>query len=334
MRQGRIVQPPPLTDDEVLVRTASPAGRGLVLGVEREGRDAGFVRLVPDGEGAAEIGYGLDAWARGTRTMSRALRLALVWAFGEIGVDVVHWRCPVGDWASRRVAWACGFAVEGSVRGLLCGPGGRQDAWVGSLRSGEPMQPRNRWLEVPRLHGDGVVLRRHQDGDALRAAEACAAESTQRWLPDLPSPYTLLHAAAYLAGREEEHAAGRGVYWAIADPDDDRLLGAIAVMRIDPRFRGGEIGYWVHPDARARGVATEATRLTARHALLPEEDGGLGLTRALLRVASGNHASRRVAERAGFTFAGRDRAGEQLRDGTVQDYLRYDLLAAELPPTW
>lgn len=306
----------------------------LVLAVERDGRYAGLVRLGLDGAGAADVGYVLAPWARGAGTMSAALRLVLVWAFGELDLEVVHWRAATGNWPGRRVAWACGFAVEGVVRGLAVRGGSRADCWVGSMVQGDPMRPSTRWLDVPELHGERVVLRRHRDDDALRIAQACAAPSTQRWLPDLPSPYTVLEAASYLMSREEEHASGRGVYWAVADPADDRLLGALALMRIDPRFRTGEIGYWVHGDARGLGVATEATRAAARHALLPAEDGGLGLARVLLRVAEGNTASQRVAERAGFTLVGRDRQAELLRDATVADFLRYDLLASELPDAW
>ena len=314
-----------------VVETGWATGTQLVLAVEREGRYAGLVRLGPDGAGAADVGYVLAPWARGAGTMSAALRLVLVWAFAELDLEVAHWRAVVGNWAGRRVAWACGFTVEGVVRGLARHGGVRADCWVGSIVRGDPMRPTTRWLEVPELRGERVVLRRHRDDDALRIAEACAAPSTQQWLPDLPSPYTVLEAASYLMSREEEHASGRGVYWAIADAGDDQLLGALGLMRIDPRFRSGEIGYWVHVDARGTGVATEATRAAARHALLPEEDGGLGLARVLLRVAEGNVASRRVAERAGFTPVGRDRGAELLRDGTTADFLRYDLLPSELP---
>jgi hypothetical protein len=36
--------------------------------------------------------------------------------------------------------------------------------------------------------------------------------------------------------------------------------------------------------------------MAARHALLPVEDGGLGMDRLLLRAEAGNVASQRVAE--------------------------------------
>jgi RimJ/RimL family protein N-acetyltransferase len=303
----------------------------LTFVVELAGRFAGQVGLRPDGEGAAEIGFGLSAWARGRGAMARAVRLTLAWGFEDLGLEVVHWHAQVGNWASRRVAWACGFTVEGQVRGLLSQRGERRDAWVGSIQPADDMRPSTRWLDVPELRGEAVVLRRHRDEDALRIAEACAADSTQRWLPALPAPYTILDAATYLAGREEQHAQGEGVYWAVADPCEGRLLGAIGLMALNTSGRSGEIGYWVHPDARGRGVAVEAVRLAARHGLLPAEDGGLGLSRVLIRVAEGNEASRRVALGAGFRQVGRDRRAERLRDGSTPDFLRFDLLPEELP---
>ncbi|MFP5336655.1 MAG: GNAT family N-acetyltransferase [Actinomycetes bacterium] len=326
------MQAPTLTDGPVTLRAHRPDDVSFV--VEYGGRFAGEVGLRPDGQGAAQLGFGLAPWARGRGLMSAAVRLALTWGFAEAGLTVVHWRAPVGDWASRRVAWACGFRIEGTVRGLETRRGERRDAWIGSILPEDETRPRHPWLEVPRLVGDRVVLRRHVDGDALRIAEACAHPTTQRWLPDLPSPYTVVDAAEYVAGREEQHACGAGLYWAIASPDDDRLLGAVGLMELGGGSRSGEIGYWVHPDARGKGVAAAATRLAARHALLPDDVGGLGLARVTLRAAEPNVASRRTAENAGFTAVGRDRDAERLRDGTVCDFVRYDLLATELrtPP--
>jgi RimJ/RimL family protein N-acetyltransferase len=71
--------------------------------------------------------------------MTRALRLMLGWGFGLPGIEVVYWRAQVGNWASRRVARRCGFRMEGTVRGLLEQRGERRDAWIGSLRRGEPL---------------------------------------------------------------------------------------------------------------------------------------------------------------------------------------------------
>jgi RimJ/RimL family protein N-acetyltransferase len=266
--------------------------------------------------------------------MARAVRLMLGWAFTELDLEVAHWRAQVGNWASRRVAWSCGFAVEGRVRGLCVQRGERRDAWIGSLRRHDPMRPATPWLDLPELHAGSVVLRANRSEDSQRIVEACSDPVTQQFLPELPSPYTLTDAVGYLESRAEAMAGGEGLYWAVADADDDRLLAQIGLMGIGRSGRSAEIGYWTHPDARGTGVMPTAVGLVARHAMLGTDDGGLGLSRVFLRVAAGNTASVRVAQKAGFTESGVDRKAEQLRDGSVRDFLRFDLLVDEMEQAW
>ena len=84
-----------------------------------------------------------------------------------------------------------------------------------------------------------------------------------------------------------------------------------------------------HPDARGRGVMSEAVRLVVRHAFIPGEDGGLGRIRLQLSAADGNLASQQIARANGFVEVGRDRSAEPLGDGTFADLVRFDLLVGE-----
>jgi RimJ/RimL family protein N-acetyltransferase len=93
----------------------------------------------------------------------------------------------------------------------------------------------------------------------------------------------------------------------------------------------GEIGYWAHPDARGRGVMSQAVRLAVRHAFIPRADGGLGRRRLRLNAADGNTASQHIARANGFVQVGRDRQGEPLGDGTFADLVRFDLLVDQWP---
>lgn len=310
-------------------------GSSLTLAIESlddlsVARFAGNVSLRPDGAGAASIGFALAPWARGRGVMSRAVRLVLEWGFATLDLQVVHWQAHEGNWGSRRVARACGFRVEGLVRGLLSARGVRYDGWIGSVVRGEALSPTAAWLGVPDLVGKRVVLRPWRENDVPRVAEACADVRTQAWLPQLPSPYTVSDAQWYVRSREEQHASARGLYWCVADADDDRCLGSIAVFGLAGPDPAPEIGYWTHPAERGRGVMTEAVRMVVRHAVIPAQDGGLGLPRVTVRAASRNTASNAVAVAAGFTRTGVLRQGERLRDGTVDDFVLYDVLAAEV----
>jgi [ribosomal protein S5]-alanine N-acetyltransferase len=275
------------------------------------------------------VGFGLVPAARGRGLMSTALRLAARWAFEEAKLPVLHWWADVGNLASWRVAHACGFTFEGTRRQALRRPGRLADGWFGSLVAGDEMTPRTTWWPVPELVGERVRLRPHTEADVPRIVEACSDPRTRRWLPTLPHPYTADAAREFVLGCRLGESLGQSVTWAVADREDDRLLANVAVFRLDDRFNptGGEIGYWAHPDARGRGVVGEAVDLVVAHAFTPREKGGLGRHRLQIGAAWSNAASRHVAERAGFTLAGRFREdGIVGEDRTLDDGAWYELL--------
>ena len=242
------------------------------------------------------------------------------------------WWANRGNWASRRTAWRLGFSCDGTLRQWLPQRGELLDAWVGVLHAGDERSPRHAWLDVPRIPGDRVLLRPFRDEDAPRIVEACSDERTAWWLGNLPSPYTRTEAEEYLLSRVELPATGHGVGWAVADPVTDLVVGSISLFDLKPG-REAEIGYWTHPDARGRGVMTEACGLVVRHGFTPAADGGLGLSRILVFAAEGNTGSRRVLESNGFVRMGSERRGTELRDGSLVDTACYDQLVEEYAGT-
>jgi RimJ/RimL family protein N-acetyltransferase len=324
------------SDAEQFVTEVVPAGWGAgrwafaVEAPDDDGRSrfCGTVELRDEGNRRAEVAYGAHPWARGRGIMLRALTLLLDWGFTAQGRRTVIWWANTGNWASRRTAWRLGFSCDGTVERWLPQRGDLLDGWVGVLHADDERAPRHDWLEVPQLRGERVTLRAFRDSDADRVVEACEDERTAYWFWRMPSPYTLDDARAYLLSREEQRASGNGVTWAVAGPPDDRLLGSISLFDVKPG-REAEIGYWTHPEARGRGVMTEACGLVVRHGFASPAAGGLGLRRILVFAAADNTASRRVIESNGFTQVGRERNGMRLRDGTLVDSACYDLLVEE-----
>ena len=291
-------------------------------------RFVGTVSLRNERHGRAEIAYGAHPWARGRGYVVRALELLLDWGFRKQGLRTVIWWANKGNWASRKVAWRLGFSFDGTVREWLPQRGELRDGWVGALTSSDERRPRGPWLEVPRIVGTRTVLRELREEDTARIVEACSDERTTYWLSEMPSPYTRADAQSYLDSRREQRASGSGVTWVVAEPDTDELLGNVAIMDLKPG-EDAEIGYWVHPAARSRGVMTEACGLVVRHAFIPAADGGLGLRRLRIEAAESNTASRHVIEQNGFVHTGRFRQGSRRRDGSFEDMLTFDLLASE-----
>lgn len=291
-------------------------------------RFVGNVSLRNEGEGRAEISYGAHPWSRGRGYVVRALELLLAWGFAEKELRTVLWRANKGNWASRKVAWRLGFSFDGTVRQWLPQRGELRDAWYGALTSDDERRPRHPWYDVPRVQGERVVLRALRESDVPRIVEACSDERTSYWLTQMPSPYTEQDARDWLEEIREMRATGAGIAWAVADPGDDRLLGVVAAFDLTPDG-SAEVGYWMHPDARGRGCATEATRLTLRHCFVAEDDGGLGRRRLKAYAAEGNRASAWVLADSGFVETGRQRQAKQLRDGTFVDLVHHDLLVEE-----
>lgn len=308
------------------------AGSGFSWAVEAD--DGGRPRFAGNldirrGE-VPDIGFALAPWARGRGIMARAVRLATAWAF-ERGLPVVHWSTHVGNLASWRVAHACGFTFHGERPLSVPHRGELRDGWYASLLPGDEPRPRTTWWPVPELVGERVRLRAHTEADLPRIVEACTDPTTRHWLTGIPDPYTEDTARAFVLRARLTESLGQKVTWAVADRADDRLLGNVGVFDLNAPIlpTGGEIGYWAHPDARGRGVIGEAVALVVEHAFAPREEGGLGRHRLQIGAAWANEASRRVAEKAGFTLAARFRLDGVEGDGVLGDGAWYERLATD-----
>jgi RimJ/RimL family protein N-acetyltransferase len=144
---------------------------------------------------------------------------------------------------------------------------------------------------------DGTTaLRAWRDVDAAALVLACRDPEISRWTR-VPDGYGDTDARAFLLYRHDGIAAGTLAPFAIvsADDADDGLLGSISLLRFCWRHRRAGVGYWLAREARGHGHATRAVRLICRWGF-----DALGLERIELQAATGNPASQRVAERAGF----------------------------------
>lgn len=97
----------------------------------------GSIDLALDGAGAAEVGYAVAPWARGTGVCPGALRLLCRWGFDVLGLARIEWQAHVGNAASWRAAEKVGFTFEGTCRARLVQRGRRVDGWIGGLLPGK-----------------------------------------------------------------------------------------------------------------------------------------------------------------------------------------------------
>jgi RimJ/RimL family protein N-acetyltransferase len=285
--------------------------------IEGQRRFCGSIDLRLQGDGSAEVGFGLHPAARGRSVMSAALRLLRDYAFDVLGIGSLRWRARVGNWGSRRVAAAAGFRHDGTIRRLLPHRGELVDGWVATITADDPRDPLT-WLDPPVLSGERIRLRPFRPDDAPRIVEACADARTQFWLASLPVPYAEPEADSFLEAVHEQAAQGHGLGWCVADLVDDQCVGSLGLDGLGGLTRRGEIGYWAHPAARARGLMTEAVTVATRHA----EDHGL-TDSLLIRCAATNRASRHVAESAGYRQVGSLANAERVGDGSLHELVLY-----------
>jgi len=270
----------------------------------------------------AELGYWTAPAARGRGVATRAGRAVTAWGFEALGIERLIWRADIGNHASRLVALRIGFQMEGVQRGGLMavdGSGMHIDGWVASMRPGDvtPTTPERYAAGSPAairaqvfsrptptlaLPGGGV-LRPATDDDIDAITAACQDPETLRWTT-IPPGYQRSDAEnfarVYAPGAWQQ---GTAAIFAIADASG-AYCGGIDLRISQEDSSAAEIGFQVAPWARGRGLASEALRTLAVWGF-----DALGLTRVKWRAHVGNDGSRRVAEKASFTFEGIQRQG-------------------------
>jgi RimJ/RimL family protein N-acetyltransferase len=125
-------------------------------------------------------------------------------------------------------------------------------------------------------------------------------------------------------GAEEQRTTGQGVSFAGTEREGGRLVCHVALFGTDWTAMITEIHYWAAPWARGNGYAAEAGRAVARWALTEQ-----GFARITLTTVTGNTASRRVAEAAGFRYEGILRNAAWTRAGRG-DLAVYSLVPRDL----
>ena len=136
-------------------------------------------------------------------------------------------------------------------------------------------------------------LRALQPHDAEWIYRACQDPDIQRWTM-VPRPYTREHADSFVVDLGGELAA-----YAIVTSASDEPIGVAGLHHV--RDGVASVGYWVAPWGRGHGAAANALRVLRT---LIHQNTQAHTVRAL--IAETNIASRRTAERAGFTLTGPD----------------------------
>ena len=163
-------------------------------------------------------------------------------------------------------------------------------------------------LTVPVLD-DGVVhLRPPAPGDVDAVFAYCNDPDAARFTT-IPWPYERRHAIEWIEESTRCWADGARASFVIVDSSTGALVGSIGLVRLDHDAAVAEVGYLVEREARGQGIATRAVRLVGDWVLRE-----LDFARLELQTDVRNHASQRVADKAGFTREGEVDPPERCRE--------------------
>jgi RimJ/RimL family protein N-acetyltransferase len=174
-------------------------------------------------------------------------------------------------------------------------------------------------VATPRLD-----VRRLEADDAKVVGEVFADKLVQRWLP-FPKEFGQIEGRAWCTElATERRDSGMGDHYGVVRREDGLLIGCLWTKRTDWAARVTEVSFAIGSDQRGFGFAPEAVDALSLALVLEH-----GFQRIELRVAPGNLASRRVAEKAGFTYEGLLRNAGFVHSGRV-DLEIWSLVAADL----
>lgn len=172
---------------------------------------------------------------------------------------------------------------------------------------------------IPRLSDGTVLLRAWQDDDLEAIAAASHDPEVTRWTR-VPESNTVEHVRAFRADQAPWIMSGHYAAWVICVHERPR---GVIDLRLELEGDRASIGYWLGAAARGCGFMTRAVRLVTAWALRERS-----LARVEIRVATGNRASHRVAERAGFVREGVLRSYQELK-GERQDLVLFSRLPGD-----
>jgi RimJ/RimL family protein N-acetyltransferase len=167
------------------------------------------------------------------------------------------------------------------------------------------------------LRFDDLVLRPPNANDLQGLAAAFADGELSE--ADNISPFSRDELATDARGFVSKRELVRLV---VADVRNGVIFGGGTLHHLDSERGIIEIGYWLYPRARGRGIATKVARALAEYAFT------LGVQRVTAHVSVGNLQSERVLERAGFTREGVLRSMPR-PDGGRGDKTIFSLLPGE-----
>jgi ribosomal-protein-serine acetyltransferase len=171
--------------------------------------------------------------------------------------------------------------------------------------------------------GDRLILRTFREDDVEEVYKIVVRNRRhlQTYMHWMTPDYSRTSAAEFVTNSIAAAKAGENLSFGIFL--GETLIGSIGFVHFNWEVRKTEIGYWIDKTEEGKGIVSAACKLLIEYAF-----GDLGLNRIEIRCSSENVRSAAIPVGFGFEKEGVLRQAE-LRDGKLQDFIIYGLLAAE-----
>jgi len=104
---------------------------------------------------------------------------------------------------------------------------------------------------------------------------------------------------AQLDWYEKSYKDGSGIHWKIIEKDSEENVGVISVYYYKPEHKKAEIGFWLLPQFRSKGITSEVIKPVIQYWQQEKE-----LHRLEAFVEEENTASSNLLGKAGFVYEG------------------------------
>ena len=184
-------------------------------------------------------------------------------------------------------------------------------------------------IELPAvIETERLRLRSPQAGDgaALYLAIQESLPDLRRFLASVPwvaTEQSIDASEIYCRNAAANFLTRKDMPFLLFEKSTGEIVGATGLHRAvwaTPKF---EVGYWGRSSKSGQGLITEAVKAVTELAL-----GPLAAVRVELITDAENHASRRLAERCGYTLEGTLRSERRAPDGSLRDICMYARVAA------
>jgi ribosomal-protein-serine acetyltransferase len=167
---------------------------------------------------------------------------------------------------------------------------------------------------------DDTELRLHEERFAKAYYQLIERnrQHLREWMPWLDMEQTVEDLYLFMRNSLQQFVNNQGIQLGIWHQGN--IVGSIGLHALDWNDRKVEMGYWLSADQQGKGLVTKAAQTLVNFAFDEYK-----LNKVEIHCATGNHRSRAIPERLGFTQEGIKRQDQWLYDHYV-DMVIYGML--------